>query len=148
MQEKQTDDLMFRVVLDTNVLISAIISDGKPRDLLRKGILKEFRIVTSDLLLRELGAVLRRPKFKTDEDEIHRIILALMNAAEVVEVVSTFNLVKEDPKDDMVVETAYDGKADFVVSGDSHLLVLKSFREIKIVGVKQMLIRIEGKQRK
>ena len=55
MQEKLTDDLMLRVVLDTNVLISAIISDGKPRDLLRKGILKEFRIVTSDLLLRELG---------------------------------------------------------------------------------------------
>jgi uncharacterized protein len=137
---------MFRVVLDTNVLISAIISDSKPRDLLRKGILKEFRIVTSDLLLRELGAVLRRPKFKTDEDEIHRIILALMQASEVVEVVSKFNLIEEDPKDDMVVETAYDGKADFIVSGDAHLLALKSFKEIKIVGVKQMLTFLEEKK--
>ena len=113
---------MLRVVLDTNVLVSAIISDGKPRELLRKGISKEFCIVTSDQLLRELGTVLRRPKFKTDEDEIHRedeirrIILALMQAAEVVEVVSKFKLVEEDPKDDMVVQTAHDGKADFIVS--------------------------------
>lgn len=136
---------MLRVVLDTNVLVSAIISDGKPRDLLRKGISKEFTIVTSELILRELGTVLRRPKFKADEDEIHRIILALIQAAEVVELVSKLNLVEADPKDNMVVETAYDGRADFIVSGDSHLLALKSFREIKIVGVKQMLTCLEEK---
>ena len=130
---------MLRVVLDTNVLVSAIISDGKPRELLRKGISKEFCIVTSDLLLKELGTVLRRPKFKTDEDEIHRIILALMQIAEVVDVVSKFDPVEEDPKDNMVVETAFDGNADFIVSGDGHLLALKSFRGITIVDVKQML---------
>ncbi|MBT0160121.1 putative toxin-antitoxin system toxin component, PIN family [Candidatus Bathyarchaeota archaeon A05DMB-2] len=132
-------------MFDTNVLISAIISDGRPRELLMKGISKEFAIVTSDLLLRELGTVLRRPKFKTDEDEIHRIILALMQVAEVVEVVSKFNLVKEDPKDDVVVETAYDGKANFIVSGDRHLLALNSFRGIKIVRVKQMFTCFEEK---
>lgn len=136
---------MLRVVLDTNVLVSAIISNGKPKDLLRKGISKEFTIVTSELILRELGTVLRRPKFKADEDEIHRIILALIQAAEVVELVSKLNLVEADPKDNMVVETAYDGRADFIVSGDSHLLALKSFREIKIVGVKQMLTCLEEK---
>lgn len=138
---------MLRVVLDTNVLISAVISDGKPRELLRKGISKAFCLVTSDLLLRELGTVLRRPKFNIDKDEIHRILLALMQASEVVEVVSKFNLVEEDPKDDMVVETAYNGRADFIVSGDNHLLALKKFREIRIVDVKQMLIYLEGKSR-
>jgi len=136
---------MLRVVLDTNVLVSAIISDGKPRELLRKGILKEFCIVTSGVILREFGSVLQRPKFKTDEDEIHRIIIALMQAAEVVEIVSKFKLVKEDPKDDIVVQTAFDGRADFIVSGDSHLLALKSFSEIKMVNVKQMLICLEEK---
>ena len=138
---------MLRVVLDTNVLLSAIISDGKPRELLRKGISKEFCIVTSDLILRELGTVLQRPKFNTDKDEIHRIILGLMQAAEVVEVVSKFKLVEGDPKDDMVVHTAHDGRADFIVSGDSHLLLLKSFSQIKIVNVKQMLICLEEKSK-
>jgi len=136
---------MLRVVLDTNVLVSAIISDGKPRELLRKGISKEFCIITSDLILRELGIVIRRPKFKTSEDEVHRIILALMQTAEIVEVVSQFNVVEEDPKDDMVVKTAYDGRADFIVSGDSHLLALRNFRGISIVNVKQMLICLEEK---
>ena len=66
-----------------------------------------------------------------------------MQTAEVVEVVSKFSLVEEDPKDDMVIETAYDGRADFIVSGDRHLLALKNFKEIKIVSVRQMLLCLE-----
>jgi predicted nucleic acid-binding protein len=59
--------------------------------------------------LNELRIVLRRPKFKTSEDKAHRIILVLMQSAEVVDVVPKFSsLIEEDPKDDMVVETAYD----------------------------------------
>ena len=45
---------MLRVVLDTNVLVSALISDGKPRELFRKGIENQFLIVTSDPMLKEL----------------------------------------------------------------------------------------------
>lgn len=113
---------MLRVVLDTNVLVSAIISDGKPRELLRRGISKQFAIVTSKLLLKELGVVLRRPKFKTSGDEVNRIIIALMQTAEVVNVASKLRVVGDDPKDNMVIETAYDGRADMIVTGDSHLL--------------------------
>ena len=69
---------MLRVVFDTNVLVSALISDGKPRELLKRGIEGQFSIVTSDLILKELTMVLRRPKFKTNEDEIHETILALI----------------------------------------------------------------------
>jgi putative PIN family toxin of toxin-antitoxin system len=130
---------MLRVVLDTNVLVSAIISDGKSRELLRRGIAKQFSIVTSDSLLKELVIVLRRPKFKTSEDEVHRIILALMRTAEVVSVKSKLRAVKEDPKDDMVIETAYDGSIDMIVTGDSHFLALENFRGIKITTVEKML---------
>jgi len=130
---------MLRVVLDTNVLISAIISDGKPRELFKKGISKkQFSIITSDLLLRELEVVLSRPKFKTSQDEIHRIILLLIQTAEVVKVKSKLSVVKEDPKDDMVIATAHDGRADMIVSGDSHLLKLGNFKGIKITSVEQM----------
>jgi putative PIN family toxin of toxin-antitoxin system len=130
---------MVRVVLDTNVLVSAIIADGKSRELLRKGIAKKFSIVTSDLIVKELASVLRRPKFKTSQDEIHRIILALIRVAEVVSVKSKFEAVKEDPKDDMIIETAYDGNADIIVTGDRHLLALEKFRGIKITTVEKML---------
>jgi len=130
---------MLRAVLDTNVLISAIISDGKPRELLKKGTANQFSIVTSNLILKELITVLRRPKFKTPEDEIQKIIIALLRSSEVIKVKSKFTEVKEDPKDDMIINTAYDGRADVIVSGDSHLLELKNFRGIKIITVDCML---------
>jgi putative PIN family toxin of toxin-antitoxin system len=130
---------MLRVVLDTNVLVSAVISDGKPRELLKKGIANQFSMVTSDLILRELVTVLRRPTFKTREDEAHRIILALIRSSEIVNIKSEFKVVKADRKDDMIINTAYDGHADLVVTGDKHLLQLESFREIKIITVEAAL---------
>jgi uncharacterized protein len=130
---------MLRVVLDTNVVISAIISPGKPRELLEKGIYNQFCIVTTDLLLKELAAVLKRPKFKTSKEEIITIRIALTQSAQVVKVKSRFEAVREDPKDDMVLESAYDGQADLIVSGDRHLLKLESFRGIKIVSVEELL---------
>jgi hypothetical protein len=130
---------MLRVVLDTNVLVSAIISDGKLRELLRKGIANQFSIITSDLILRELSVVLSRPKFKTNEDEINGIIRTLLRSVEIVSVKSKLEAVKQDPKDNIIIETAYDGNADVIVSGDSHLLELKAFRGIKIMTVENML---------
>jgi putative PIN family toxin of toxin-antitoxin system len=137
--ENSADDQMLRVVLDTNVLVSAIISDGKPRDLFRKGIKNQFIIVSSDLMLKELTRVLRRPKFRTSQSEIRRITLALINSAEVVNVKSKLKVVEEDSEDNIVIETAYDGHADLIVTGDSHLLELENYEEIKIVTVEKAL---------
>jgi len=122
---------MFRVVLDTNVIVSSVISDSKARDLLRKGITNQFFMVTSDLILKEIVIMLRRPKFKTTEDEIHRIIIALIRSSEVVNVKSKFEAVKEDPKDNIIINTAYDGNADIIVTGDHHLLRLQKYASIK-----------------
>jgi putative PIN family toxin of toxin-antitoxin system len=130
---------MLRVVLDTNVLVSAIISHGKPRRLFRKGIENQFLIITSDPMLKELARVLRRPKFKTSQSEIRRITRALLSSAEVVSVKTKLKIVREDPNDDMVVETAFDGQVDFIVTGDWHLLELQSFRGIKIITVEEAL---------
>jgi putative PIN family toxin of toxin-antitoxin system len=55
---------MLRVVLDTNVLVNAIISNGKSRELLKKGITNQYSILISDLILKELIAVLRRPNLR------------------------------------------------------------------------------------
>jgi len=130
---------MLRAVLDTNVLVSAIISNGKSRELFKKGITNQFSIVISELILNELVTVLRRPKFKTSEDEVHRTIRALIRTADVVEVKTEIKAVKEDPKDDMIIETAIDGEAELIVTGDYHLLSLKTFRGIKIITVEEML---------
>ena len=139
---------MLRVVLDTNVLVSALISDGKSRELLKMGIVKQYAIVISDLILKELALVLSRPKFKTSQDEVQRVIVALMRTAEVVNVTSKLKAVKEDPKDDMIVDTAYDGNANMIVTGDSHLLALNEYREIKIVTVDKMIAYLNSNTHK
>ena len=130
---------MLRVVLDTNVLVSAIISDGKSRQLFKKGINHQFSIITSDLILKELADVLSRPKFKISKEELEKIIYAMNRSAETVTVQSKLNLVKEDPKDNMVIETACDGNADIIVSGDGHILALQTYGKIRIVTVQKML---------
>ena len=130
---------MIRVVLDTNVFVSAIVSDGKSRELLKKGIARQYILVTSHSILKELVSVLRRPKFKISEDEVNRTIIALIRTADLVSVRTKIEAVEADPKDDMVIETAIDGDAQMIVSGDSHLIALKTFEEVKIVTVEEML---------
>jgi uncharacterized protein len=137
---------MLRVVLDTNVLVSAIISDGKARELLNKGITNQYSVLISDLILKELIVVLRRPKFKISEDEVQRTILAVIRTADVINVKTKIKAVKEDPKDDMIIETAIDGGADMIVTGDGHLLALKTFRGINVTTVEKMLAYLQERQ--
>ena len=60
-----------------------------------------------------------------------------------VSIRSKFKVVKNDPDDDIIVNTAYDGNADYIVSGDDDLLKLKSFKGIRIVTVNEILTILE-----
>ena len=131
---------MYRIVLDTNVLISAIIRNGKPRQLLRKSVNdRKYVMVTSDEILNETADVLRRPKFQISEDEIKEILFVLISSSDIKMTKSRFKVIKEDPDDDVIINTAYDGQADYIVSGDDDLLRVKEFKGIQIVTVVEML---------
>jgi putative PIN family toxin of toxin-antitoxin system len=130
---------MLRVVLDTNVIVSAVVSGGKPRQLFDKGIDGRFQIVVSEFILKEVGTVLRRPKFKASDDEISNTILTLMQSGDVTTVTSDFKIVKEDPADDAILNASFDGGADILVTGDRHLLELKEFKRTKILSVSEAL---------
>lgn len=133
---------MPRVVLDTNVIVSAVVSGGKPRQLLDRGIDGRFQIVLSEFILKEVGAVLRRPKFGASDDEVSNTILTLMQSGDVTTVTSAFKAVEEDPADDAILNTAYDGGAEILVTGDRHLLELKQFKRTKILSVSEALKRL------
>lgn len=62
-----------------------------------------------------------------------------MRKSKLVSTHSCFKVISEDPDDDEVLNTAYSGKADYIVTGDKHLLALKEFKRIEIVTVTQML---------
>ena len=134
-----------KVVLDTNVLVSALITAGKPRILLNK-LLKDKQLVLSRAIIAEFLEIIEDPKLAkyTSKRDVTVFLNALGGAARMVKVKSTFKAVKEDPDDDIIVRTAYDGKADFIVSGDRHLLALKEFKGIKILTIDEMLSTLKS----
>ncbi|MCX6089918.1 MAG: putative toxin-antitoxin system toxin component, PIN family [Candidatus Atribacteria bacterium] len=123
---------MIRVVIDTNVLISAFLFGGKPQEVLNLVIEKKIRLVTSEALENELYDVLGK-KFKFSQEmlqfirsEIDAIALKAYPAQKV-------NLIISNPNDNMVLECALAGKAHYIISGDRHhLLPIGFFNDIKI----------------
>jgi len=134
-----------RIALDTNVLVSAFISRrGQPARLL--DILLTFpriQLVSSEPILEELRDVLSREevkeRFHYSTRDIESFVRAVRNVLLRVNIKSNFKVVVDDPKDDVVLNTAYDGKASYVVSGDHHLQELRRFKGIKIVSPNQMM---------
>jgi len=130
---------MLRIVLDTNILVSAIIAKGKPRDLLRLAIQRRYLLIKSKETIEEFVEVLQRPKFKMTRNEVVKAKNALAKTGKTIKVTSKRRVVKEDPDDDIFINTALDGNADYIVSGDPHLLGLSKYKGIEIVTIKDML---------
>ena len=128
---------MVTVVLDTNVLISALVGHGKPRRLVLR--LLEEETVVSMGMLAELAEVLSRGKFtEIKSSQVNSFLSKFARRVVVVTFKRRFKIVEEDPDDDIVLSTAYGGDARYIISGDKHLLKLKEFRGIEIVTVKKM----------
>jgi putative PIN family toxin of toxin-antitoxin system len=129
-----------RIVLDTNVLVSALVGEGKPAKLIQKILEGRVDLLTSKPLLDEFTDVMARPKFLkyVGEQELKGFLQLIVGASFVVDVSSKLNVIA-DKGDNLILGTAYDGKAEYIISGDKHLLKLKSFKGIKIITVAQAL---------
>jgi|ERR1039458_7614869 putative PIN family toxin of toxin-antitoxin system len=127
-----------RVVADTNVFISALMFGGLPGRFLDLALRRRFTLVTSKALLDELDEKLRG-KFAVSERDALAIREKLEAYANVIEPDFELNAVPDDPDDNRVLECALTGKADFIVSGDRHLLRIGSYAGIAIVTVRQFV---------
>ena len=130
---------MLRVVLDTNVFISgAAFNKGNPKILVDAWLKQKFILISSVPLIEELSEVLNRKKIKEQTQitdlEISQLIHQIQKIAVFVKGnLPALGIIKDDPDDDVVLATALEGNADYIVSGDHHLLDLGDFRGIKIV---------------
>lgn len=124
-----------KVVLDTNVLVSAIGWEGPPARILRACRAGRFDLVTSPHLLEELTHVLTYPKLRViaEHAELPGILKWLHAAEHLVYPKKTFAVITVDPPDNRVLEAAMEGHAEAIISGDEHLLRLKMFEGIPIV---------------
>jgi putative PIN family toxin of toxin-antitoxin system len=128
-----------RVVLDTNVLVSALLFGGRTgmlRDLWKSG--RIIPLVTKETFA-EFRKVLSYPKFKLTQREIRSILNEeILPFVEPVDITEQINGICRDPHDDMFLAVATGGEAQFFVTGDKDLLVLKQYRQTQIVTLAEL----------
>ena len=121
------------VVFDTNIFVSAIFwQQGNPHRLFELAIAKKLKAFTSVEILAELIRVLRRD-FPGQEETILDYFSLILENVKIVGAKAKLDLVKNDPDDNKVVECAEAAGADYIVTGDKHLLDLKGYKGIKII---------------
>ncbi len=127
-----------RVVLDTNVFISAVLGSrlGIILDEWKAG---KFTLIVTDSIAAEYIDVINRPKFRIPADEIIGVTDYLLDSAEFVTAGEEILDIVSDPTDNKFLEAAIAGQADCIVSGDNHLLALEIFREIPILTARQFI---------
>jgi putative PIN family toxin of toxin-antitoxin system len=124
-----------KAVLDTNVLISGVISTGVPHEVVVKGFEGKYEIVVSIETLTEFRKTLLKypERFHMDEEEVQQEVETIRYFAEFVDPIEDIHAVDDDPDDDKFLEAAVAGNVEYIVSGDGHLLDLDAFRGIPIV---------------
>ncbi|MCX6557149.1 MAG: putative toxin-antitoxin system toxin component, PIN family [Candidatus Aminicenantes bacterium] len=121
------------LVLDSNVYISAVLFGGKPRQIIEAALAGRIRLAVSASILEEIEGVLSGKKFKFPETAAREIVSEISILAEIFEAVEKVSQIKNDPDDNRILECALAASAAAIVSGDSHLLALGSFRGIPIL---------------
>ena len=135
-----------RAVIDTNVLLSALLWGGTPRALLEHVRNGTVTLISSQALLAELARVLERPKFDVILLRTYtpraQSLAEVRQLAEVIDPPPLVQPVCRDPDDDAVLALAIASQADLVISGDDDLLSLGSFEGIPILTPTQALQRL------
>ena len=121
-----------KIVIDTNIYISAIFWGGKPREVIELGRSGHIWIFSSSEIEKEIDEKLRL-KFKLDADEAIYVLLDFATFTTPVKITNRIKAVPDDPDDDKFIECALSCRADYIVSGDRHLLQLKEYKGIRII---------------
>jgi len=123
---------LLRVVLDSNVLISAVVFGGKPREILDLAVGGKIKLALSGDILEETRAVLAGKKFRYPARVLYSIEKEITVVCEIVDPEEEIQSIPEDSQDNRVLACAVEAGSDYIITGDKHLLELGRFRNIKI----------------
>lgn len=127
-----------RVVLDTNIFISAFMfPGGRAEAALSKAIEGEVQLIISKPLIHEVLNVLSR-KFNRDAEELARVAVYLSELGKVVQPKRTLSVLRDEP-DNRILECAVTGHADVIVTGDQAMLELGKYKDVRIVSLRDFL---------
>lgn len=135
----KASDTNLRVVVDTNVIISGLlgITDSPSSTILRAFRTQQIILVSSPEIIEEVGIVISRPRIvkitKMNEVSRNAFIEGLIERSDVTFGKQLTSATSRDVKDDKFLACAYEAKADYIITGDEDLLILKEFQGTKIV---------------
>jgi len=128
---------MLRIVFDSNVYISALLFKGVPGKILEMARKDKITLIVSDEIIAETERILE-DKFKWPRHNIDKFIRRLSDISENIRPDIKIDIIKERESDNRILECAVYGDANLIVSGDKHLLKLKSYKNIPIVRPKYL----------
>ena len=137
---------MQKVVMDTNIFVSGLLDSNSYSHCLIELFLEgKFTLLVTRPILSELREILtRRPLARLANRKVGDFLSVLEKRAKRVFPQERLRVVKDDPEDDKFLECALAGRADFIVSGDRHLLDLKKFKGIEILNSRKALERLKA----
>jgi hypothetical protein len=143
---------VIRAVLDTNVFVTAVLTPAGPAAaVLEAWRAERFALLVSPAILAELARVLEYPKIAQrhgwSRKEIRAFVRDLGDLAVQTPGRIELSVIREDPDDDRYLECAVEGLAEYIVSGDRHLLRLGSYRTISIVAPRAFLSALPAARR-
>ena len=128
-----------RVVIDTNVFVSGLTFNGKPREILDLAWKDEIEVYISPFILEELSDSLQED-FVWSKDEIRRVIQRVKTKAILIHPKTPISVMKEKKDDNRILECAIEGKVDYLISGDKkHLLPLRRYQGVWILSPAEFL---------
>ena len=133
-----------KAVVDTNVLVSGLISEhNPPRQIIDAWLDGRYRLVTSPYQVEEVNHVLSYPqiagRIRLEGAELDLILAAMLSEAELVPGHVQMPGVTRDPKDDPIVASACEGRTDYLVSGDQDLLAVGKIEGVRVVTPRQFV---------
>lgn len=122
-----------KTVFDTNVLIAAFLTEGLCSGLMIRARKQPFSLVLCEDIISEFESILRK-KFKITSADVSEISAIVSEAAsEIIHDLSPVPNICRDPNDNMIIACAVDAQADYIVTGDEDLLILKKYKDIIIL---------------
>ena len=135
-----------RVVADTNIVVSGLLWFGNPRRVLEAARDGTIDLYTSGVLLDELEDVLGRYKFASRLQvagvTVRELVIGYASLAQVIDPEEIKPVVIVDRDFDAVVAWAISSQSEFIVSGDSHLLMLRHFQHIRVLSAIELINEI------
>jgi len=130
--------MVTKIVADTNIIVSAFGWDGPQRELFKLITKGSVILLISRPIFEELHRVVDYPRLRLSVATKNRILDHILELGRFVSVSSRIEI-SQDKDDDKFIECAVDGQADYIISGDKHLLNLGVYRGIKIITTIQFL---------